>query len=116
MTNKDVKTIHIKEEDFFRQILDLAYIFGWRVAHFRPARTKYGWRTAVAGDGQGFPDCVMVRRGIVLFAELKSEKGKLSEKQDEWMNDLKGVADNSSGVMAFIWRPSDWEVIVEILR
>ena len=112
MTDKPVKTIHIKEEDFFQQILDLAHIFGWRVAHFRPARTKYGWRTAVAGDGAGFPDCVMIRGERIIFAELKSEKGKPSEKQQEWLDAL----ESTRKVEVYLWRPHQIEEIAEILR
>jgi hypothetical protein len=52
----------ITEAAFLRQVLDLAKLRGWRTAHFRPAQTSRGWRTAVQGDGAGFPDLVG-RRG-----------------------------------------------------
>ena len=125
MTDKAVKTIHIKEEDFFQQILDLAHIFGWRVAHFRPARTKNGWRTAVAGDGAGFPDVVMVKSPRLIFAELKSEKGKLTPEQEEWLDGLGSCGDavrqlghlvDKEGVEVYLWRPSDLDNIIDILR
>lgn len=112
MTDKYVKTIPVKEEDFFRQILDLAHIFGWRVAHFRPARTKYGWRTAVAGDGAGFPDVVMVRDGRCIIAELKSEKGKLTKAQAQWLWELR----KCPCLEVYTWRPRHLERIVEKLQ
>jgi VRR-NUC domain len=58
---------------------------GWRCAHFRPGRTDHGWRTAVQGDGKGFPDWVLVHdRGGVVFVELKTVKGKLTPTQEAW--------------------------------
>src|SRR5665213_1836630 len=63
------------EAQWQRRVLDLAQLCGWRVAHFRPARTATGWRTAVEADGVGYPDLTMVRDGRLLFAELKSEAG-----------------------------------------
>ena len=58
---------------------------GWRCAHFRPARTVHGWRTAVQGDGKGFPDWVLVHdRGGVVFVELKTSRGKLTPAQEAW--------------------------------
>jgi hypothetical protein len=67
-------------------ILQAAPILGWRTAHFRPARTARGWRTAVAGDGKGFPDLVAVHPVAhrVVFVELKAHKGKLAAAQESW--------------------------------
>ena len=46
------------EEQLLTAVMDLAKFAGWRVTHFRPARTGRGWRTAVQGDN-GCP-CVGV--------------------------------------------------------
>lgn len=43
------------ERQWQAQVIELARILGWRVAHFRPALTKHGWRTPVQADGAGFP-------------------------------------------------------------
>ena len=59
-------------------VTELATIYGWRWAHFRVARTKYGWRTAVSGPlGAGFPDLVLTRErdGRMLMVELKTDTG-----------------------------------------
>lgn len=101
----------ITEEKFLEQIISLARIYGWKVAHFRPAMTKWGWRTAVSGDGKGFPDCVLVKTGRMIFAELKSDTGKLSPEQVEWLRIL-GL---KMGIEVYIWRPSDFNDIVGIL-
>lgn len=96
----------ITEKQFEAQVKDLAKLLGWKYYHT--------WRSI--HSPAGFPDVVMVRNGLVIFAELKSEKGKMSEAQEQWIDELKVVANHSLGVMAFVWKPSDWEEIVSILR
>jgi len=93
------------EAQFQHAVIELAQTLGWRVAHFRPARTSHGWRTPVQGD-PGFPDLVMVRAGKIVFAELKSERGKLSADQQAWIDATGG----------YLWRPSDWRQIVAVLH
>ena len=107
-----MKTIPVKEENFLSQIQYLAHMFGWRVAHFRPARTKYGWRTAIAGDGAGFPDICMVKGKRIIFAELKSETGKVHPNQQQWLDALS----TTGKVEVYLWRPSQFDDIVEVLR
>ena len=98
------------EDDFLKSVIDLAHVYGWKVAHFRPAKTERGWRTAVQADGAGFPDLVLVRDGVI-FAEVKSENGKLSEAQKEWLQTLEKAHQNW-----FVWQPCNWDEIVEILK
>lgn len=95
----------ISEKQFQKQVIEFAQLRKWRVAHFRPARVmvndKETWRTPVAGDGEGFPDLVLARRGKVLFRELKAEAGKASQEQLAWLQEVGGK----------IWRPSMWAMI-----
>lgn len=70
--------LDISEKAWQSQVLDLARIFGWTVAHFRPAQTSKGWRTPVAADGAGFPDLLLVR-DRVLYVELKAAKGNVGD-------------------------------------
>lgn len=76
------------EKDFQEQIVTLAHLYHYRVAHFRPAQTSKGWRTPVSADGKGFPDLCLVGNGRLIFAEVKSGKNKLSTEQWEWLEDL----------------------------
>jgi hypothetical protein len=103
----------MNESDFQKTVIDLAHLYGWKVAHFRPAWSKDGLRcmTAVQADGKGFPDLCMVKRSRLLFAELKSDKGKLSPEQDIWITELT----NSMRCEVYIWKPENWEEIQEIL-
>ncbi len=98
------------EADFQRQIIDLARLHGWKVAHFRPARTEQGWRTPVSADGKGFPDLVLVR-GRVLFVELKSAKGRLTYEQHEWLDAL-----TRAGAEVHVWRPDDFDRAHDVLK
>lgn len=102
----------VRERDFQRAVLDYARLHGWLAVHFRPARTSKGYRTPIEGDGVGWPDLVLVRPPRLLFAELKTDRGKLSPAQERWLDVLGQVP----GIEVRIWRPRDWERIVETLR
>jgi hypothetical protein len=72
----------LTERDFMAQVTQLAELFGWQWAHFRPAMTTKGWRTPVSGPlGKGWPDLVLVRPPRLIFAELKRDGGKLAQEQ-----------------------------------
>ncbi len=104
----------ISEKQFMRQIIDIARVRGFLVAHFRPARTARGsWRTPVQADGKGFPDLVMVRARDrrVIFAEVKSTSGKLTVEQIMWMSNL-----GAAGAETYVWTPANWPAIEERLR
>lgn len=98
------------EDEFLRQVMELAVLSGWATAHFRPAMTKGGrWVTAVSGDGKGWPDLVLVNDRVI-FAELKTDAGTLTPDQERWGRNLK-----AAGAEYYVWRPRDWPVIVATL-
>jgi hypothetical protein len=92
----------VSEKVFMSQVCQLARFCGWKQYH-----TWNSFRST-----EGFPDLVLVRPPRLIFAELKSEKGKLTEAQEEWIEALCKV----EGVTAFVWHPSDWDDIERILR
>ena len=94
----------ITEKQFESQVKGLARVFGWLYYHT--------WRSI--HSPAGFPDCVLVRGSRLIFAELKSEKGKVSPAQQEWLDALGNVGDKD--VQVYLWRPSDWDKIEEVLR
>ncbi|MDV2988556.1 MAG: hypothetical protein P3T54_00115 [Dehalogenimonas sp.] len=102
----------IREDQFQQQIIKLARTLGWKIAHFRPAMTANGWRTAVSGDGKGFPDCVLVKGSRLVIAELKTDspKSQTSPEQNAWLEAFGGTK-----CEVYIWRPRHWDEIVEIL-
>lgn len=98
----------LTEEQWQLQVIGLARFYGWRVAHFRPARVggkgRERWVTPVAADGKGFPDLVLAKAGLPLtFAELKTDTGRLSAEQRIWLEVLGAVP----GIEAHVWRPRD---------
>ena len=94
------------EAQFTRQVIKFAALHGWRTAHFRPARTKDGWRTAVSGQGKGFPDLVLLKDSRIIIAELKVGYGKCTKEQLNWI-----FAWERTPAKCFIWRPEDWPLI-----
>jgi VRR-NUC domain len=108
-----MKTPLMTEHEFQRQVTDLAEIYGWEWAHFRPAQTARGWRTPVSGPlGAGFPDLVMVRARDrrLIFVELKRDKGKVSLEQGRVLATL---ASAIGGV--YVWHPEDFDEIQRVL-
>ena len=100
------------ESDLLAGVLDLCRTLGWRTLHVRPARTAHGWRTPIQGDGAGWPDLFAVRRECIVAAELKVGRGKLSDDQDRWLDDLA-----AAGVDVHVWRETDYpDAIAEMLR
>lgn len=96
------------EDDWKAWVIDTAMWCGWRVVHFRPARVADGsYRTAVEGH-KGSPDLLLARDGVVLLAELKSNKGRLAREQQEWLLAI--------GAQARVWRPRDQADVLRELR
>ena len=103
----------ISERDFQRQVIELAQMFEWRVAHFRTALNQRGhYQTPVAADGAGWPDLVLVheRSGRILFRELKSDKGRLAQNQEDWGRWLE-----AAGCDWGVWKPKDLDGIAVVL-
>ena len=48
----------------------------------------------------GFPDLLIAGPGAILFAELKTQRGRVSPAQKEWIAALE-----SAGQSVFLWRP-----------
>ncbi len=102
----------LTEQRFQSMIVEMAHLYRWRIFHPRKSLTKAGrWITALQGD-KGFVDLVLARAGNhVLFCELKTDVGRLSEDQERWRDVLL-----ASGAEYRLWRPSNWKSIEETLR
>jgi hypothetical protein len=82
------------ESEFQAAVCELARRgFGLHVFH--PVNV----RRSVAG----FPDLTILGDRGLLFRELKTEKGRISEEQQEWLDKFA-----RAGIDAAVWRPSDW--------
>jgi hypothetical protein len=101
----------ISEKSFQSVVVEIARWHGWKVFHPLPAQNSRGrWATHQIGD-PGFPDLVLAHseHGL-LFAELKSLTGRLSEAQIGWINTL-----TAANCAVVVWRPSDLETIKQVL-
>lgn len=109
------------EADWQKTLISYAHLMGWLVATFRPARVlrhgKETYETPVGADGRGWPDLVLVKTifsgdTVILASELKSESGKISTSQAMWLENMDKVA----GVFAFVWIPSQFQDISDVLQ
>ena len=95
------KTPTMTETQFLKSVGSVAEDGGWLVYHTYDSRRSQA----------GFPDLVMTRAGRTIFAELKSQKGRIKAAQLEWLD----VLDKTEGLEVFLWRPSDMDEVVKNL-
>jgi len=70
------------------------------------------WLTPIQGDA-GFPDLILVKpgaRGGIIFAELKSDLGRVAAHQRDWLRAI-----DAAGGEVCVWRPADLQTIAERL-
>jgi len=116
LTDRDRIARATPEAAFQSQVITLAKLNGWKVAHFRPVKqqrkdgtTRY--LTPVQADGAGFPDLILVRGERLIAAELKREVGKPpTDAQLDWLR-----AFASAKCEIAVWRPRDWDKLAEAL-
>lgn len=87
------------EKIFQDWVIQIARMNGWDVFHEVPRSVAKGKHVSA---GPGFPDLCLKHddRGLI-FAELKTEVGKLSERQVKWLQGLSKFAE------VYVWRPRD---------
>ena len=95
----DARVREMTEDELSRAVIDRATHYGWKV--YSIARSDRG-RLRCASS-KGFPDLLLMRPGMIAFAELKRYGGKLTAEQDEW---LRLLASTFTNVHA--WTPEHW--------
>lgn len=91
----------IPEKDLENTVRSIAIRNGWRFFHpFWMQRSEPGW-----------PDCFMLRGERVVVAELKTERGKVTPAQEEWLAAFRKIP----AIEVYVWRPSDRDAIEEVL-
>lgn len=101
------------EKQFEAALVQYAKLAGWRVFHPFDSRRSEA----------GYPDLTLVRDGRLVFSELKTERGRLSTAQEEWIEALCEVelelvsrlGDGWPCVEVYVWRPADWPDIERAL-
>ena len=94
------------EAQFQQTVIELAELHRWRIYHVANVKGKLRSETS-----KGFPDLVLARPGRLVFAELKREGEDPTDEQEIWHALLR-----SAGEEMYVWRPSDWREIEEVLR
>lgn len=92
----------VTERDFQGEVLRAAGLPCWRTYHTLDSR----------GSAAGFPDIVALRGTRLVMAELKRERGRVTDAQQAWLDDLARV----ETLETFLWRPSDWPAVEDVLR
>lgn len=90
------------EKSFQAAVVGFAQLRRWRVHHQYDARRST----------PGLPDLLLVRPPRVVFLELKTNAGRPTQAQLDWLGDLV----RCPGVEAYMLRPSDWPQIQAVLR
>lgn len=90
------------EKDLREQIRDLCKVFGW----------KFYFTWTSLHSPRGMPDLILCKPPRLIFAELKTDKSKLSSHQQEWIDLLTECRGN---IECYVWRPADIESIAKIL-
>lgn len=92
----------LTEKEWLAQIIEWAHRAGWRTYHVTDSRRSAG----------GFPDLVLVKPGHpVIFAELKTIKGRVSPQQRIWLDEL----EHCPGSRVFVWRPDQEDLVKAVL-
>jgi len=103
MKLRTTDSIRITERDLREQVRDLCKLFGWEFL--------FTW-TSIHSP-KGMLDLLLINKEQkrVIFAELKTERGKLTPEQQETFDNLVAC-----GQEVYVWRPQDIEGIADILR
>lgn len=91
----------ISERELTRSIRELANVLGWHRYHTWLAKHSPA----------GFPDEVLVRPPRIVFAELKTETGKIAPAQADWLDLL-----HACGLEVCVWRPSMLDDVARFLQ
>ena len=103
------------ERDWQTTVLKYAALRGWRAFHDNatnaPRRcTACGAVRRGPRNTAGLPDLILVRGLTLIWVELKAQDGATTPEQRAWIAALR-----EAGQTVFVWRPSDWDTITEVL-
>ena len=101
----------ITERELQATIIEIFEAVGRQVFHVGDSRkeVRNGDTYTLVGDAQtaGYPDLTIAGGGEVIWAELKSSRGKLEPEQVEWLDALPPHR-------AYIWQPRDLDLAARV--
>jgi hypothetical protein len=83
----------ITEKHWQDDVLEIANLFGWASYHTFDSRRS----------NPGFPDLILARPPLVIAAELKTDHGRISLAQRQWLATL----EQCDRIKTRLWRPAD---------
>lgn len=89
----------LSEAEWQAQVVELAELYGWFVYHTYDSRRSH----------PGWPDLVLARptTGELIYVELKTDRGRLSDAQRTWLRVLEDCNQE-----VHVWRPRDFDDLV----
>lgn len=87
------------EKQWQTLVVGMAGACGWMLYHTYDSRRS----------APGFPDLVLVKDRVI-FVELKTNKGRMTQAQREWRDNLR-----SARAEWYLWRPRDEDEVRRIL-
>jgi hypothetical protein len=94
--------LDMSEKQLRETILHAASLCHWR-AYFT-------WNSL--HSPMGYPDLTLVRGTRLIFAELKSPKGRVTPAQQGWLTALEAV---QTPPLVAVWRPADLDRVLDLL-
>lgn len=91
----------VREKDWMQTVIDAATTLNWMVYHTHDSRRST----------PGFPDLILIRDTEMLVIELKTDCGRTSPAQEQWLDAFSGVA----GLTVMVCRPTDWPEVEQAL-
>lgn len=106
---------HQTEASFQQAVIEYATLKRWHhrhdVATNAPRRcVDCGSLRRLPRNEAGWPDLILIRRPRIIWAELKSDRGKLTPDQRAILAELRECNQE-----VFVWKPRDWPAILRIL-
>ncbi len=115
LTDRDRYLRSIPERDVQDTILRTARATRWRIMRVSDSRkpVRRDGRVTLVGDElcAGWPDIFLCRPPRTFAIECKTETGKLTVAQQEWLRDLR-----ASGIEIAVARPSTLDEIIQRLH
>lgn len=105
-------TSAVLEKDWQDTVVKTLRVLGWHTNHVRRTVGR-GKRWTTSTSATGWPDLVCLRGPVLLAIELKSDAGKLTDAQQEWLGYFSGLP----SARVWVLKPSDpWDQITVWLR
>jgi hypothetical protein len=111
VTLRTIPSPTVNETEWQEVVVAAMRSLGWR-HNFTRRTIGRGKKWTTATSCVGWPDLTAwhPRHGLI-FVELKAEHGVVSEAQHDVLDSLR-----EAGQRVFVWRPSDFDAAVRVLR